>query len=329
MSPAARGSCRRSMIPPSTRPSSRSWSSWSRCRGCAGSRGNGSIPANSAFRRMRSSSARRRARGPGRSTDLGVVRVAEHGPFSHEPLASRNPSGYGPACIVQADIREPGDTAVTDQSYTTTSPSTGRPTTSTPPSTTSAAGGRRRSPGRPHEVSDEFIHWVPGVHFARIRVESSAGKRVVWHVLDNWMSFIDDQSEWKGTEIRFERAAKDDGTEVRFTHVGLTPARRVLRRLPGCVGDLRHGEPPQPHRHRRRVKPSDPGTLSLGGEAARVGLPAFPREPGRKRLDLPRRSRGDGDKACGLPRRFRGNVSPQCRRSPGGAAPSSARGSRG
>jgi hypothetical protein len=63
---------------------------------------------------------------------------------------------------------------------------------------------------------------VPGVHYARIRVaELLPGKRVVWQVLDNWMSFIDDQSEWKGTQIRFDLSAVDGGTEVRFTHVGL------------------------------------------------------------------------------------------------------------
>ena len=79
--------------------------------------------------------------------------------------------------------------------------------------------------GRTHEVNDEFIHWVAGVHFARIRVEELLpGKRVVWRVLDNWMSFIEDQNEWAGTEIRFDIAATADGTEVRFTHVGLTPA---------------------------------------------------------------------------------------------------------
>ena len=79
--------------------------------------------------------------------------------------------------------------------------------------------------GRTHEVNDEFVHWVPGVHFARIRVdELLPAKRVVWRVLDNWMSFIDDQSEWKGTQVRFDIAATDGGTEVRFTHVGLTPA---------------------------------------------------------------------------------------------------------
>lgn len=78
--------------------------------------------------------------------------------------------------------------------------------------------------GRFHEVGDEFVHWVPGVHYARIRVEELLpGKRVVWRVLDNWMSFIDDQSEWNGTTIRFDLTPVEGGTELRFTHVGLTP----------------------------------------------------------------------------------------------------------
>jgi len=78
--------------------------------------------------------------------------------------------------------------------------------------------------GPTHEQGDEFTHWVPGVYYARIRVEQILpGKRISWRVLDNWMSFIGDQSEWKGTEIRFDLTPTDDGTHVRFTHVGLTP----------------------------------------------------------------------------------------------------------
>jgi hypothetical protein len=80
--------------------------------------------------------------------------------------------------------------------------------------------------GPTHEVGDEFTHWVQGIHYARIRVtELLPGKRVVWRVLDNWMSFIEDQREWKGTDIRFDiRALETGGTEVRFAHVGLVPA---------------------------------------------------------------------------------------------------------
>lgn len=79
--------------------------------------------------------------------------------------------------------------------------------------------------GPTHQVGDEFTHWVPGVHYARIRVEELVpGQTVAWRVLDNWMSFIDDQREWKGTQIRFDIGERDGRTEVRFTHVGLVPA---------------------------------------------------------------------------------------------------------
>ena len=82
------------------------------------------------------------------------------------------------------------------------------------------------------------------MHFARIRVdELLPGKRVVWRVLDNWMSFIDDQSEWTGTEIRFDIAATDGGTEVRFTHVGLTPADQCFELCRRRLGHVHHEEP--------------------------------------------------------------------------------------
>jgi hypothetical protein len=62
-------------------------------------------------------------------------------------------------------------------------------------------------------------------HLATIRVEELVpGERVVWRVVENSFSFTDDQSEWPGTEIRFELTeGKDGGTDVRFTHAGLLP----------------------------------------------------------------------------------------------------------
>jgi hypothetical protein len=49
-------------------------------------------------------------------------------------------------------------------------------------------------------------------------------QRVVWQVIENSMSFISDQSEWVGTEIRFELAGEGAGTRLHFTHDGLVPA---------------------------------------------------------------------------------------------------------
>jgi hypothetical protein len=63
------------------------------------------------------------------------------------------------------------------------------------------------------------------VHRARIRVTDLVpGRRVAWYVVDTWMSFIDDQREWTGTQIVFEIAPTDDGSEIRFNHVGLVPS---------------------------------------------------------------------------------------------------------
>jgi uncharacterized protein YndB with AHSA1/START domain len=66
-------------------------------------------------------------------------------------------------------------------------------------------------------------------HLATIRVvELVPGRRVVWRVLDNYLSFVDDQTEWPGTEIRFDISEQDDATEVRFTHAGLVPAHECF-----------------------------------------------------------------------------------------------------
>jgi hypothetical protein len=120
---------------------------------------------------------------------------------------------------------ESEETSVTDQSYTTSFRVDQTPHAAFTAINDPRGWWEETIAGRTHEVGDEFTHWVPGVHYARIRVaELLPGKRVVWSVFDNWMSFIDDQREWKGTEIRFDLTVADGGTEVRFTHVGLTPA---------------------------------------------------------------------------------------------------------
>lgn len=125
--------------------------------------------------------------------------------------------------------------------------------------------------GDNHAVGDEFSYRVPGVHFCAMRVtELVPGEKVVWQVVDNHMTFIDDQSEWIGTEIRFELSASDSGTEVRFTHDGLVPSYE-------CFDVCRNawtfyvGESLRSLAATGEGQPSDPDTLSLGEEATRVG----------------------------------------------------------
>lgn len=74
------------------------------------------------------------------------------------------------------------------------------------------------------EQGDVFYFEVPDVHRSTIEItELVPGRRVVWHILDNWMGYVSDQTEWRDTDIRFDITDNGDSTELRFTHVGLVP----------------------------------------------------------------------------------------------------------
>ena len=48
-------------------------------------------------------------------------------------------------------------------------------------------------------------------------------EKVVWHVVDAHLEGPEDPNEWTGTEINFEITQMEDGSEVRFSHLGLVP----------------------------------------------------------------------------------------------------------
>ena len=79
--------------------------------------------------------------------------------------------------------------------------------------------------GRTDKLGAEFNYHYEDVHRCKLKItEFEPGKKVVWHVLDNYFDFTKDKSEWKNTDIVFEIAKKGNKTEVHFTHVGLMPA---------------------------------------------------------------------------------------------------------
>lgn len=70
-----------------------------------------------------------------------------------------------------------------------------------------------------------FIYHNEPVHRSVFRItELEPGRRVVWHVLENSLSFIEDQREWVGNDVVFDITATSDGTQVVFTQIGLVPA---------------------------------------------------------------------------------------------------------
>ena len=79
--------------------------------------------------------------------------------------------------------------------------------------------------GSADHVGAEFEYRYEKLHRSRQKVtELVPGRKVVWRVVDSHLAFVEDKSEWTGTDIVFEIARKDGETELRFTHVGLVPA---------------------------------------------------------------------------------------------------------
>jgi hypothetical protein len=76
--------------------------------------------------------------------------------------------------------------------------------------------------GSAGKIGDTFKHRFEDMHRCELVVKDMVpGKRIVWTVVDNYLGFIKDKTEWKGTDIVFEIARRGDKTEVKFTHVGL------------------------------------------------------------------------------------------------------------
>ncbi|KQQ94327.1 ATPase [Leifsonia sp. Leaf325] len=79
--------------------------------------------------------------------------------------------------------------------------------------------------GDTEKLGDVFVFDFPGVHRSTMTLtEVIPGERVVWHVTDTVIALVENQDEWNGTDVVFDITRTEGGSEVRFTHVGLTPA---------------------------------------------------------------------------------------------------------
>ena len=79
--------------------------------------------------------------------------------------------------------------------------------------------------GRTVKVGDAFTYRHTDLHRSTQKlIEVIPQQRVVWLVVDGYLSFVEHEREWQGTKVVFDIASKSGRTEVEVRHEGLNPA---------------------------------------------------------------------------------------------------------
>jgi hypothetical protein len=78
--------------------------------------------------------------------------------------------------------------------------------------------------GNTGKLNDEFTYRYKDLHFSKQKVvDMIPDQKVVWLVTDSTINYAEDKREWTDTKISFEISAKNNKTQLRFTHFGLDP----------------------------------------------------------------------------------------------------------
>jgi hypothetical protein len=84
--------------------------------------------------------------------------------------------------------------------------------------------------GDTDKLGDVWTYRYKDFHMTKHKVTKLVpGKKVVWLVLDSYLSFVEDKTEWNGTQIIFDISKKNGKTEVVFTHQGLAPQHECFK----------------------------------------------------------------------------------------------------
>jgi hypothetical protein len=96
--------------------------------------------------------------------------------------------------------------------------------------------------GNTDKLGEEFTYRYKDIHYSKQKItELLPGKKVVWHVVDSYLKFVEDKIEWNGTDIVFDISKKGEKTEVSFTHVGLAPAIECFNKCSDAWSSIING----------------------------------------------------------------------------------------
>jgi hypothetical protein len=91
--------------------------------------------------------------------------------------------------------------------------------------------------GHTDQLGAEFRYHYKELHYSVQKItEWVPGTRVVWHITEARINFVKDKTEWTNTQVVFDIARKGRKTELRFTHVGLTPGIECYGKCVGAWG---------------------------------------------------------------------------------------------
>src|SRR5215470_11223850 len=66
--------------------------------------------------------------------------------------------------------------------------------------------------GPTDQLGAEFTYRYADVHRSTQRItELIPGKHVAWHIVDGYLNFVEDTTEWTGTDITFDIEPAGDG----------------------------------------------------------------------------------------------------------------------
>ena len=74
------------------------------------------------------------------------------------------------------------------------------------------------------KLGDEFIFYHEDIHRSKQKITTLVpNEKIAWHVLEGYLKFTKDKTEWTGTDIVFDVSKRGNKTQIHFTHQGLVP----------------------------------------------------------------------------------------------------------